>query len=107
MHRLGVKIAIDDFGKGYSNFDVIARLPIDIIKFDGVLVQNLGTSPKYDLLIAKVCEYALGNEIRTVAEYVDSEALLQRVEELGVDLAQGYYISKPVSYETLEGVMTP
>ncbi|MDX1295536.1 MAG: EAL domain-containing protein, partial [Sulfurimonadaceae bacterium] len=106
MHDLGVSIAIDDFGKGYSNFDVIARLPIDIIKFDGQLVQNIGTSSKYDLLIAKVCEYAKGNDIRTIAEFVDSEKLLEHIVELGVDYAQGYHISEPLPLQNLDAFGT-
>lgn len=102
MIALGMNIAIDDFGKGYSNFDVIAHLPITFIKYDGVLVQNLGTSDKFDLLLKKVSEYARENQIYTIAEFVDSKLLMDRVHELGVDYVQGYYISPPVPLESIK-----
>jgi len=96
VKTLGCKIAIDDFGSGYSNFTNIARLPIDIVKIDGALIQRmLADSQAYDIVdgIVALCR-KLGALV--VAEHIDREELLSMVRRIGVDYVQGFLLGEPM-----------
>ncbi len=92
---LGVRIAIDDFGSGYSNFEHLLRLDVDLLKIDGSLVRQLDGSGDAESLIRGIVGFARELGIATVAEFVHSEAVLARVRALGVDHAQGACIGMP------------
>ncbi len=96
IRGLGCKIAIDDFGSGYSNFDRISKLPLDFIKIDGSLIKNITTNKSNEILVHMIVKTAKRLEIKTVAEFVHSEEVYKKVKEMGIDYAQGYYISEPL-----------
>lgn len=96
-HSQGYKIAIDDFGSGYSNFANIIRLPIDYIKFDGALIQQMNSDPRAVTVLSKMNEIAQALKIRTVAEFVDSRELHTIVKRCKIDYAQGFLLGKPSS----------
>ncbi len=91
----GCTIAIDDFGSGYSNFEHVLKLDIDYIKIDGSLIKNILKSPKHEIVAKTIINFSKELGVKTVAEYVSSEAIFDKVKELGIDYAQGYYIGKP------------
>ncbi|MCL1067598.1 EAL domain-containing protein [Shewanella olleyana] len=91
----GCKIAIDDFGAGYSNFVHLMRLDIDIIKIDGSLIRHLDKDTKAQHLVSTVTSFAQKMAIETVAEFVDSEQVLEQVKHYNIDYAQGYLLGKP------------
>jgi len=91
----GVSFAIDDFGSGYSNFTHILNLNIDIIKIDGSLIKNL-EKDNFRNIVKFMSEFASYNNIKTVAEFVETREILETLKELGIDYAQGYYLSKPL-----------
>ncbi|WP_156669113.1 EAL domain-containing protein [Shewanella sp. UCD-FRSSP16_17] len=91
----GCKIAIDDFGAGYSNFVHLMRLDIDIIKIDGSLIQHLDQDTKAQHLVETVSSFAKKMGIETVAEFVDSPQVLERVKHYHIDYAQGFLLGKP------------
>lgn len=93
---LGCKIAIDDFGSGYSNFERITKLPLDFIKIDGSLIKNLTTNKSNEIFVNMIVKTAKRLGIKTVAEFVHSEEIYKKVKEMGIDYAQGYYISEPL-----------
>ena len=95
VRELGYRIALDDFGSGYSNFAGIMRLPIDYIKFDGEIVQSLATDPRTASILGKMTEIARDLKVRTIAEYVDSKELLAHVRRLRIDYSQGFLIGRP------------
>jgi len=102
---LGCKIAIDDFGSGYSNFTNIARLPIDIVKIDGALIQRmLADTQAYDIVdgIVALCR-KLG--ARVVAEHIDRDELLCMVRRIGVDYGQGFLLGEPMFIPTVSARM--
>lgn len=92
---LGVRIAIDDFGSGYSNFEHLLRLDVDLLKIDGSLVRQLDTDSDAETLIRGIVGFAREMGITTVAEFVHDAAILERVRVLGVDFAQGASIGMP------------
>lgn len=95
VKAMGARIAIDDFGTGYSNFEHLLRLNIDLIKIDGSLISRLDDSEDALTLTRGIVQSAREMGVRTVAEYVHSPELLERVQTLGIDYAQGAYIGMP------------
>jgi len=95
IKRLGVKIAIDDFGAGYSNFERLLCYQPDILKIDGCLIRDIETND-YSLSVVKtIVDFAKRQGIKTVAEFVENEQIFNILKDLGVDYSQGYYFGKP------------
>ncbi len=94
----GAKIAIDDFGSGYSNFERLVELQVDFIKIDGSLIKNIHQNDDMKIITKTIINFAKELGIKTVAEYVHSEEILYHVKMLGVDYAQGFYIGKPMEH---------
>ena len=95
IKSFGVKIAIDDFGSGYSNYTMFKSLPIDILKIDGSLIKDLDISKTSHIIADSIVLLAKELGIKTVAEFVHSKAVLDEVERLEIDEAQGFYLAKP------------
>jgi diguanylate cyclase (GGDEF)-like protein len=95
MHQYGCRIAIDDFGSGYSNFSRILNLTIDIIKIDGSLIRHLDTDDKAITIVQTIVNFTKSASIHTVAEFVHNKAIANIVSELGIDAAQGFYFYEP------------
>ncbi|QOY50903.1 EAL domain-containing protein [Candidatus Sulfurimonas baltica] len=95
VKRYGAKIAIDDFGSGYSNFAYLTNMRADYIKIDGALVQNIDVDENSLLVVETIVEFAKKLGIKTIAEYVHSSVIMDKVKELGVDYSQGFYIDEP------------
>ena len=95
VREYGVKIAIDDFGSGYSNFQRIMEINPDFVKIDGSIIKNLVNDPKSEVLTRAINTFSHSLGIKTVAEFVSDEAIFMKVREIGIDYTQGYYISEP------------
>jgi len=95
----GVQIAIDDFGAGYSNFERILEFEPDIVKIDGSLVKNIATDTFSRNIVETIVLFAKKQNIQTIAEYVESEAIYNILNEIGVDYSQGYFFGKPTEIE--------
>lgn len=93
--KLGVKIAIDDFGSGYSNFIRIIRLKPDYLKIDGSLIKNIDKDNNSYEIVKSIIAFSKTLNIKTIAEYVHSEEIFNLLLELDVDEFQGYYFGKP------------
>ena len=98
---LGVRIAIDDFGSGYSNFVYLKELNIDILKIDGSLIQNI-YDPKIHLLITKIVEISKEFGFESVGEFIDNEHIALEVTKLDFNYSQGYYYGKPFDIHKLK-----
>jgi len=93
--RIGIEIAIDDFGSGYSNFEHLIHLDVNYLKIDGSLIQNIDKDENAQLIVKTIVQFAQALHIKTIAEYVSSEEIFTHVKELGIDYSQGYFIGKP------------
>ncbi len=104
VKRQGCLFALDDFGSGLSSFAYLKNLPVDFLKIDGSFVKDIENDP-IDLAMVQAIN-AIGHVmgLRTIAEYVSSEAIRQRLEDLGVDYAQGYHVGPPQPLDTLAPV---
>ena len=95
VRALGCKIAIDDFGSGYSNFEYLIKLNADYIKIDGSLIKDILVNKNNQEIVITIVDFAKRQGFKTIAEFVSSKEILDKVKELGIDYAQGYYISEP------------
>lgn len=91
----GYRFAIDDFGSGFSNFSHLSRLNIDYIKFDGSLISSIDTDNTKMIIVRNIAELCRELGIKTIAEFVESEDIFNRVREFGIDYSQGFYIGVP------------
>ena len=95
LRKLGCQFALDDFGTGYSSFSYLQKLHFDYIKIDGTFVQDLPNNRVDQKMIKLIAEIGREAGMKTVAEYVTNADSFSLLGELGVDLAQGYYIGRP------------
>ncbi|MEQ9562653.1 MAG: EAL domain-containing protein, partial [Woeseiaceae bacterium] len=100
LRRIGCQLALDDFGTGYSSFSHLKRLSVDFIKIDGCFIRELVESRVDQKMVKMIAEIGREAGMKTIAEYVQSHAALKLLAELGVDLAQGYYIGRPTAAPT-------
>ena len=102
VKKYGVKIAIDDFGSGFSNYENILNLDIDYIKIDGSLIKRI-SEETYLNLIKSIVLFSKQQNIKVVAEFVSDLKILRYVKNIEVDYSQGYHIGKPMSIQELFG----
>jgi len=101
MHELGCSFSLDDFGTGMSSFSYLKQLPVNHLKIDGSFIRHLDTDP-IDLAMTKsINEIGHVMDMSTIAEFVESEEIFQRLKQLGVDYVQGYHIAKPAQLDEL------
>lgn len=109
VKKYGCKIAIDDFGSGYSNLTQLIDLHIDYIKIDGSIIKKIEFDSNSQYIVKLLVDFAKRLGIKTIAEYVSTREIFEKVRELGVDYSQGYYFSEPQkkieSYCSVEKVM--
>jgi diguanylate cyclase len=91
----GFRIAIDDFGSGYSSFQYLADLPVTYLKIEGTLVQRVNSEPKVRAILQGIQDIANELGLITLAEWVDSEATVAVLQEIGIAWAQGYHFGRP------------
>jgi diguanylate cyclase (GGDEF)-like protein len=92
---LGYGISIDDFGVRCSNFARLGSFPLETLKIDGSFIQNIDTNEHSHLVTESILLFAKKKKIKTVAEFVHSEAIFEIVKAMGVDYVQGYYLGEP------------
>ena len=95
IKNLGCQVAIDDFGTGYSNFTHLVHLNVDYLKIDGSIIKNIVKDKNAEIVARTIVQFAGQLGIETVAEFVDSQEILDKVCELGIDYSQGYFLGKP------------
>ena len=91
----GFRLALDDFGSGYSSFLYLSRLPVSFLKIEGWMIQNMQSNAKAMNLIKSLVDFARNQGITTIAEGVEGEETARRLHEVGVDWAQGFHFGYP------------
>ncbi len=107
LRTMGVRIAIDDFGMGYSSLNYLRALPVDILKIDRSFVTGLGTEQNVDALVEAIVAMARVMGLETIAEAVEHPCEARRLRELHARLAQGFYFARPMSATAISEVWTP
>jgi Amt family ammonium transporter len=96
LHKEGFQFSLDDFGSGVSSFGYLKQLPIDYLKIDGFFVKDMVNDPIDAAMVSAINEIGHKMGIKTIAEFVESEEILQELRKLGVNYAQGYHINEPM-----------
>ncbi len=99
IKELGCGFVLDDFGVGFSSFFYLRELPVDAVKIDGSFIKNLANNSDDVILVNALCSVARGFGKRVTAEFVESEKILEIIEQMDIDYAQGYYIGRPSPIE--------
>jgi len=95
LKKIGCKFSLDDFGSGLSSFAYLKNLPVDILKIDGSFVRNIADDPIDFAMVKSIHEIGKIMGMLTIAEFVETEEIIKKLKEIGVDYAQGYAIARP------------
>ncbi len=102
LKKLGCKFSLDDFGSGLSSFTYLKNLPVDYLKIDGQFIHNVAEDSVDESMVKAINQVGKAMGIETIAERVESKEVLDKLSEIGVEFAQGYYIARPTSVQTFE-----
>lgn len=99
LKQIGCQFALDDFGSGLSSFGYLMNLNVDYLKIDGSFVKNISNDPISQAIVEAFNNIAHAMNLKTIAEFVEDEIILEKLRTIGVDYAQGYAIARPVPLE--------
>ncbi|MDH5571638.1 MAG: EAL domain-containing protein [Gammaproteobacteria bacterium] len=104
LKELGCKFALDDFGNGLSSFAYLKNMPVDYIKIDGSFVRDICHDQMDRAFIEAIHRIGKMMHISTIAEYVESECILNKLNEIGIDYAQGFFFNEPSDIKHMTGI---
>ncbi len=105
LHNLGIKVSMDDFGSGYSSLNLLSKLPIDIIKLDKVFLKEGEMQESDRIIISCVVDMAKKLHIKSLCEGVETKEQSNYLKQVGCQMQQGFYFSRPVPREDFEDLM--
>ena len=101
VRSFGVKVALDDFGAGYTSFSYLKELPADVLKIDGNFIVNINAHPANVAIVEAIVSLAVNLGMKTIAEWAEDAATVQTLHEIGVDYVQGYVVARSMPPERL------
>lgn len=101
LRDFGCQFALDDFGSGLSSFAYLKNLQVTSLKIDGIFVKDINDDPINEAMVRSINEIGHVMQMTTVAEFVENEQILQRLNEIGIDYGQGYFLGKPMPIDQL------
>ncbi|NML61004.1 EAL domain-containing protein [Massilia sp. RP-1-19] len=101
VHAVGIKVALDDFGAGASSFGYLKSLPVDFLKIDGQFIRDLVSDPLDEASVRCFTDVAKVVGVKTVAEFVENQEVLERLRVIGVDYAQGFLLHRPAPIDEI------
>ena len=105
LHESGVRISLDDFGKGYASLDYLRRYPLSKLKIDQSFVQDMESNSKNASIVSAVIRLAAKLGVTVIAEGVEPETLLRHLRDQGCEQVQGFYFSKPLPAESVRELL--
>lgn len=105
LHKIGFKISMDDFGSGYSSLNLLSKLPIDIIKLDRVFLKEGEMQENDRIIISCVVDMAKRLKITSLCEGVETQEQCDYLKEVGCQMQQGFYFSRPIPQEVFEKLL--
>ncbi|HZD53289.1 MAG TPA: EAL domain-containing protein, partial [Woeseiaceae bacterium] len=102
LKKLGCRFSLDDFGSGLSSFTYLKNLPVDYLKIDGQFIRNVVEDSVDESMVRAINDVGRAMGIETIAERVETKQVLDKLGDLGVAFAQGYFIARPTSIQTFE-----
>lgn len=105
LSKIGCRVCLDDFGVGFSSFAYLKHLKVNTVKIDGLFIQDLIQDKDNQTFVKAIINVAKNMDKETIAEFVENEETLLMLNAFGIDLVQGYYLSRPVAYHpSFQGV---
>jgi diguanylate cyclase (GGDEF)-like protein len=101
LRRMGCEVALDDFGTGLCSLSYLRQLPVTMLKIDGSFVRDVIRDPRADSMVQVIAQLARTMSLDTVAEYVETEEIRERIAAHGVDYAQGYAVGRAEPFDEL------
>ncbi|MFC0250294.1 EAL domain-containing protein [Massilia consociata] len=101
VRSFGVKVALDDFGAGYTSFSYLKELPADVLKIDGNFIVNINAHPANVAIVEAIVSLAVNLGMKTIAEWAEDAATVQTLAEIGVDYVQGWAVARSLPPERL------
>jgi diguanylate cyclase (GGDEF)-like protein/PAS domain S-box-containing protein len=102
LRKLGCKFSLDDFGSGLSSFTYLKNLPVDYLKIDGQFIRNVAEDAVDESMVRAINQVGRAMGIATIAERVESKKVLDKLGDLGIEFAQGFFIARPISVQSFE-----
>ncbi len=102
FRKLGFPVWMDDFGSGYSSFDVLKSIRFDLLKFDMSFMRNLEENENAKIILTELMRMATKLGVDTICEGVETENQVRFLQEIGCSKLQGYYFSRPIPFEKIE-----
>ena len=102
LRALGIELSIDDFGTGYSSLSRLKRLPVNELKIDQSFIKDMSENIDDQIIVKSIIDLAHNLGLTVVAEGVETRDILNRLNNMGCDIAQGYLISRPVPEKEFE-----
>jgi EAL domain-containing protein (putative c-di-GMP-specific phosphodiesterase class I) len=103
LKKLGFRVALERFGSGRDPYKLLSSVPLDFIKIDGALVQDLAANQETQIMVRKLVEQAVKQKIETIAERVEDANTMAVLWQLGVQFIQGYFVNAPEEVVMAEG----
>ncbi len=100
VKSMGCTFSLDDFGTGLSSFSYLQNLDVDYLKIDGSFVSKINLDPVSESMVSAINQVGHAMKLQTIAEYVENEAIMHKLEDLGVDFGQGFGLERPQPLET-------
>ncbi|MDO9217723.1 MAG: EAL domain-containing protein, partial [Lacisediminimonas sp.] len=97
----GARVALDDFGAGYTSFSYLKDLPADVLKIDGSFIVNMNRHPANVAIVEAIVSLAMNLGMKTIAEWAEDHATVRTLVDIGVDYVQGFAIARSQSPEAL------
>jgi diguanylate cyclase (GGDEF)-like protein len=104
VRSYGLKVALDDFGAGYTSFSYLKELPADVLKIDGNFIVNINAHPANVAIVEAIVSLAVNLGMKTIAEWAEDCMTVQTLAEIGVDYVQGYAVARPGAPSLMLGV---
>ena len=101
VRGFGAKVALDDFGAGYTSFSYLKELPADLLKIDGNFIVNMNSHPANVAIVEAIVNLAGNLGMQTIAEWAEDTATVQTLADIGVNYVQGYIVARPQSPDVL------
>lgn len=101
VRSFGVKVALDDFGAGYTSFSYLKELPADVLKIDGNFIVNINAHPANVAIVEAIVSLAVNLGMKTIAEWAEDTATVRTLADIGVDYVQGWAVARSMAPEKL------
>ncbi|NET27581.1 bifunctional diguanylate cyclase/phosphodiesterase, partial [Okeania sp. SIO1I7] len=99
LKQVGCSFALDDFGKGMSSLSYLTNLPVDYLKIDGMFIKKMEKDTVTQGIVEGIHHIGRAMNLKVIAEYIETESILNKVSSLGIDYGQGFYLHKPSPLE--------